>query len=89
MACGPSYQRMRGPKEPTVQSLIHMNMELEENVLEELPLGAGPRVGAKMGKKEKVSRAACGHPDEQQGQPQVTHTAVCPSQSQADPTMGL
>lgn len=38
-------------KEPTAQSLIHMSIELDVNVLEELPLGTGPRVGAKMGRE--------------------------------------
>lgn len=54
-------------KEPNAHFLIHMSIELEVNVLEEIPWGTRPRVGTEMGKREKASRAAYGPPDHSQG----------------------
>lgn len=59
---------------------IHMSIELEVNVLEEVPQGTRPRVGAKMGKREKVSRAAYGHPAPRPGLRHSRLSFTVPSQ---------
>lgn len=45
-------------KEPKAHVLTHTSIELEVKVLEEIPWGTRPSVGAKTGRREKASRAA-------------------------------
>lgn len=64
-------------KGPKAEFPIHMSIELEVNVLEEVPQGTRPRIRAKMGKREKVYRAAYGHPAPQSGLRHTLHTQPC------------
>lgn len=57
-----------------------MSIELEVNVLEEVPQGTRPRIRAKMGKREKVSRAAYGHPAPRPGLRHSRLSFTVPSQ---------
>lgn len=67
-------------KGPKAEVPIHMSIELAVNVLEEVPQGTRPRIGAKMGKREEVSRAAYGHPAPQSGLRHSRLSFTVPSQ---------
>jgi hypothetical protein len=71
-------------KEPKAHFLIHMNIELEVKVLEEIPWRTRPEWELRWGGERRPPGLPMVLLITARDQSQVTYTAVCPLQSQGD-----